>query len=173
MKILYSLLLFSMVLFAHPHTFIDVYPTMIVKDGIAENIRITWKIDEMTSSMLIMDVDTNGDGKLDSKESKYIEENYFNIFADYNFYTYIIINGKKIDIPTPTNFVATIENYRVCYSFDLKRKYILKDTAFEFGDTDMYTAMVLKDEFVTIKGGKAVVTGMDNDFYYGYRLEVK
>ncbi len=173
MKSLYLLVLFTLTLFAHPHTFIDVYPTMVVKDGKADNIRITWKIDEMTSSMLIMDVDTNGDGKIDSKESKYIEENYFNIFADYNFYTYLIIKGKKVELPTPTNFVATIENHRVCYSFDLKYNYVVKNMAFEFGDTDMYTAMVLKDEFTNIAGAKAVVSGVDNDFYYGYRLELK
>ena len=173
MKSLYLLVLFTLTLFAHPHTFIDVYPTMVVKDGKADNIRITWKIDEMTSSMLIMDVDTNGDGKIDSKESKYIEENYFNIFADYNFYTYLIIKGKKVELPTPINFVATIENHRVCYSFDLKYNYVVKNMAFEFGDTDMYTAMVLKDEFTNIAGAKAVVSGVDNDFYYGYRLELK
>ena len=167
-------LLFSTLsLYAHPHTFIDVYPSVVFHNGIANTIHFRWKIDEMTSSMLVMDVDTNGDGKIDKKESKFIEENYFNVFSDYDFYTFIKIKGKQIIFPTPKNFTASIENHRVVYAFDIQGTFDKRYTALEFGDTDFYVAMVLKDKFVKIKGATAKVLDVDGDFYYGYRMEFR
>ena len=55
-------------LLAHPHTFIEVYPTIKVKGNKITNFHLKWKMDEMTSSMLVMEFDQNGDGKIDKKE---------------------------------------------------------------------------------------------------------
>ena len=165
------LLLISTFLFAHPHTFIDVYPTIKVKNNKITYLRFRWEIDEMTSSMLIMDIDQNGDGKIDDKENKYLEENYFNVFADYDYYTYIKVKNKTIKFPKITNFKASIKNHKVCYAFDVDLKTDISDTVIEFGDSDFYVAMMLKDEFVTVSGAKVKTSGVDNDFYYGYRLE--
>ncbi len=167
--ILYFIL--TLTLFAHPHTFIDVYPTISVKDGVAKTIHFKWKIDEMTSSMLIMDVDSNGDGKLSAKENKFIQDNYFTIFEDYNYYTQIKIDGKLIPFPKVKNFKATIEDFRVCYSFEIEGDFEIKKTTLEFGDSDFYVAMILKKEFLNITGANATATGVDNDFFYGYKLE--
>lgn len=165
--------LLTLPLFAHPHTFIDVYPSITFKDGIAKKIHFMWKIDEMTSSMLIMDVDSNGDGKLSKKESEFIKKEYFSIFKDYNYYTFIKIKGKNIVFPKAKNFIATIENHQVCYSFDIEGYFVAKDIVLEFGDTDFYVAMQLKKKFVNVKGAKAIVSDVDGDFYYGYKLEFK
>ncbi|MCD6433290.1 MAG: DUF1007 family protein [Sulfurimonas sp.] len=173
MKKLLVFLLFTISLFAHPHTFIEVHPTIKVVDGAIKTIHFKWKLDEMTSTILIMELDKNADGKIDKKESAYIRDNYFIILKDYSYYTHIKVKGKLIKFPTPKKFIATIENHKICYSFSLDEKYIAKDTIFEFGDTDFYTAMILKKEFVEISGAKAKVSGVDNDFYYGYRLEIK
>jgi len=170
---LVMLLFITTALFAHPHTFIDIYPDIKVKDGVIEKLQLTWKIDEMTSSMLLMDVDTNGDGKFDAKEEKHIEYNYFNIMADYDFYTFIKVDKKSVKMPKITHFHAFVENNKVCYRFEMELHTQAKQTSLEFGDSDFYVAMMLKNKFVTIEGAKAKVTGVDNDFYYGYRLEFK
>lgn len=173
-KLFFLLFFLTLSLYAHPHTFIDVYPTITFnKNGIAKKIHFQWKIDEMTSAMLVMDVDTNGDGKLDKKESKFIEENYFNVFIDYDFYTFIKVDGKNIPFPVPKHFVASIENNKVVYAFDIYGNFSKDHIAIEFGDTDFYVAMVLKKKFVTIKGADVKVLDVDGDFYYGYRMEFK
>ena len=164
-------ILLSTTLFAHPHTFIDVYPTLSVKNSIAKKINFRWKIDEMTSSMLIMDVDLNGDSKIDKNEDDYIRDNYFTVFADYDFYTFIKVDGKVIPFPKVQDFKATIENNCMVYSFDIYGEFNVNNTTIEFGDTDFYVALVLKDEFINITGAKAKALGVDNDFYYGYKLE--
>jgi len=169
MKKLILFLIISTSLLSHPHTFIDVYPT--IKKDKANAINFKWKLDEMTSSILIMELDKNMDGKIDDKENKYIEDEYFSMFVPYSYYTYMFVKGQKLNLPTPKNFEATIEDHRLCYAFDIYIDAQLKDIYFEFGDTDYYNALILKDEFVDAKGIKTKITGVDNDFYYGYKLE--
>jgi ABC-type uncharacterized transport system substrate-binding protein len=167
-------LLFSYIgLFAHPHTFIEVYPTIEVKNNITTKIHFKWVMDEMTSSMLMIEFDQNGDGTIDKKENSFIYNNYFLTLKDYNFYTDIKIDDKIQTFPNPKNFKTTIENNKVCYSFDIDEKYNIKNTKFDFGDEDFFIAMILKKEFVKTNGSKVVVSEQDNDFYFGYRLELK
>lgn len=160
-------------LYGHPHTFIEVYPTIEVKNNQTDKIHFKWIMDEMTSSMLIMEFDINGDGKIDNKENAMVYLNYFISLEEQNFYTNIIVKNKTQKVPKPKNFKVTIENNKVCYSFDINKNYNTKDTKFDFGDTDFFVAMVLKKEFTKIKGANAKVTPQDNDFYFGYRLELK
>ena len=162
-----------MTLFAHPHTFIEVHPTIRILNNSFEKIHFDWKIDEMTSSMLLMELDQNGDGKIDNHESTNAYKNYFLVFENYNYYTFIKVDGKAVDFPKPKNFQASIQNHKVCYSFDIDLKTQANKTVLEFGDTDFYVAMTLKEEFVDMKGAKAKTLGVDNDFYYGYRLEIE
>ena len=118
-----------------------------------------------------MELDQDGDGRINEKENNYIEKEYFSMFEGSSYYTHLKSGSKLLPLPEPKNFKATIENHRLCYSFNLDGAFDIKKTLFEFGDSDFYVAMVLKDEFVTIKGANAKVTGVDNDFYYGYKLE--
>ena len=173
MKIIISFILLFNILYAHPHTFIDVYPTITVKNKIVEKIHFIWKLDEMTSSMLIMEFDINSNGKIDQEEQQFVYENYFSSLIDYNFYTEVTINGKIDKFPEPKNFNAFIENNKICYSFEINKEYKINEMLFDFGDTDFFIAMILKKEFIKISGAKAIVSDLDNDFYFGYRLELK
>ena len=173
MKYFYFLLFTFCFSYAHPHTFIEVYPTIKVQKETIAQINIKWKMDEMTSSMLIMELDQNGNGKIDKEENDFIYENYFKSLKDYNFYTDIKIKDKTQVFPEVENFKATIEENKVCYSFDMKNRYKIKDTKFDFGDTDFFVAMILKKEFIKVIGSTAVITELDNDFYFGYRMELK
>ena len=173
MKIFLYIVLLCNLLYAHPHTFIEIYPTIKVTDKQITKLNFVWKLDEMTSSMLIMEVDENGDNKIDKKEQKYIYENYFNSLIDYNYYTDITINHKIKLFPKPNNFKSFIKNNRLCYSFEINKNINIDQVYFDFGDQDFFVAMILKKEFVTIDGANAIVTDLDNDFYFGYRLELE
>lgn len=171
-RIFLYIFILSHYLFAHPHTFIEIYPTISVKNDVTTNINFKWKLDEMTSSMLIMEFDQDGDGKISIDENRFVFENYFLTLKDYNFYTDIKIDGKIQSFPKPENFKATIENHKIVYSFDLKQMYNIKNTKFDFGDKDFFVAMILKKEFIRVEGASAKVNELDNDFYFGYQLEI-
>ncbi len=173
MKIIFVFLLFITSLFAHPHTFIEVYPTIKVKDDKTTKLHFKWVLDEMTSTILAMELDQDGDGAINSQENLFIQDNYFSIFKDYSYYTHIIVDGKTIPFPKPKNFKATIENHRICYSFDIEENFNTTHTVIEFGDTSYYVAMVLKDEFLKIDGASATISEVDSESYYGHRLELK
>ncbi len=172
MKYIYLILLYTISLWGHPHTFIEIYPTIKVKDNKITKIHFKWKFDEMTSSMLLMEFDANGNGKIDKNENIYIYLNYFIRLGDYNFYTDIKINDKIHNFTKPKNFKATIENFKICYSFDIKENYNIKNLKIDFGDEDFFIAPILKKEFTKITGATAKITELDNDFYFGYRLEL-
>ena len=173
MKSILILSLFISSLFSHPHTFIDVYPTVKVQSDSVSVVNFKWVLDDMTSTILIMELDRDGDGKINEKENAFIEKEYFSIFKGYDFYTYAKVDGKSIELLEPENFRATIENNKICYSFDIKLNNNIKNTVFEFGDSAYYVAMILKEKFVDAKGLSVKITKVDNDIYYGYRLELK
>lgn len=167
------LFLFSSTLFSHPHTFIDVYPSIKVKDGKTTEISFKWKLDEMTSSMLIYEFDQNGDGKIDSQENYYAYKNYFAVLEEVSYYTELLLDEVLQEPIAPKNFKVTIENNRVCYFFEIEGAYYVKKLSMEFGDRDFFVAMVLKPEFLNITGAKAKIDDIDRDFYFVHRLELK
>ncbi|MEA3315474.1 MAG: DUF1007 family protein, partial [Campylobacterota bacterium] len=146
-KKIYLLLVLFVVtnIFAHPHTFIEVYPTIKVKNGKTTKINFKWILDEMTSSMLIMEFDKNNNTKIDENEKQYIYNNYFVELKNLNFYTDIKINGKVQFFPNPINFKATIKDNKICYSFDIETSYDIDKTIFDFGDEDFFVAMLDPD----------------------------
>ena len=158
---------------AHPHTFIDLYPTLHVKGDNIVKTHIKWKMDDMSSAMLIMEFDTDADGIIDDKENNFIYENYFLSLSKYHFYMDIVVKKKIITLPSPKNFRASIEDNRVCYSFDIEGIYSINETKFDFYDKEFFVAMMLKKEFVKVENKEVKITGEDKDFYYMYRLELK
>jgi ABC-type uncharacterized transport system substrate-binding protein len=171
MRHFYILILAAIISFAHPHTYIDVYPTIHTKNQKITTIDFAWKIDEMTSSMLIMDFDQDCDGKINKQENNFIYNNYFKDLKEYSFYTDIKIKNKTISFPKIESFKTTIENMRIVYSFSIKINTNIKDVKFDMYDEDFFIAMILKDEFIDCKDIKYKINELDNDFYFGYELE--
>lgn len=162
----------TITLFAHPHTFIDIFPKIYNKENRITSISMMWKFDEMTSELLVMEFDENGNGKIDQEEQKYVKENYFDSLKDYKFYTYLFIDKKPIPI-IPKNFKSFInKEKRIVYIFDFEINSDKNNVYIDFYDSDNFTAFMLKKEFVK---GEIIyrISGIDKDFYYSRRLEFK
>ena len=162
------LLLFCSFLYGHPHTFMDVSPKVFTKNKTIEKINIKWLMDEMTSSMLIMEFDQNQNNKIDPSENNYIFENYFASLEKYTYYIHIKQNFKI------SNFKASIIKNRIQYSFDiiLDNKNLLKNFSLSFYDTDFFVSLQLKKEFIKQKL-PFQIEDIDGDFYYGYKITYK
>ena len=168
--ILFFLLLYS--LYAHPHTFIDIYPKINHKKNIITSINFEWKFDAMTSQLLLMEFDSNMDGTIDIEENKYIDINYFQPLEDYGFYTDIRIN-KKSTFTKVKNFKAYIDKeHRVVYKFDVAINTPKENLYIDFYDEENFSAFMLKREFVTSNIPFKIID-VDNDFYFAFRLEFK
>lgn len=173
LKSIILLVLFISSIWAHPHTFIDLYPTLHVKNNTIVKTHIKWKMDDMTSSMLIMEFDVNADRNIDKKENAFIYENYFLSLDQNNYYMDILVEDKSIPLPSISNFKASIEENRLCYSFDIIQNLDIQKTKIEFYDKDLFVAFILEKEFVTVENKKIKITGIDKDFYYINRLEIQ
>ena len=168
-KLTYIFFILPLFLFAHPHTFLDVYANVKSENQKIKSINFKWIFDDMTSQLLIMEFDQNMDGRIDKNEMEYIKTNYFDYLKQFNYYTNIKIENKS-QFAKPINFKSYIENMRVVYQFDLNFNYDKSKIKIELYDEDMFTALVLKKEFITSKI-KYKVSDVDNDIYFGYRLE--
>ncbi len=95
---------------AHPHVFADARME-IVGDGhdhLAE-IRNIWSMDELFSSSVIPDFDTNANGKLDKDELKAVGEQIRSSIAEWSFYTAVSIGARDIAMQPPGILNATYD----------------------------------------------------------------
>jgi len=167
------LLFFYILLYGHPHCFIEVYPKIDTKNNLIQNISFRWEIDEMTSTALMTEIDTNQNGIIDKKENNYIKNNYFLTLKENHFYTYIKNNKKEIPY-TIKFFQAKYKNNKVNYIFSIKTKtpIPIKNLNIYFYDKDFFVAMILKQEFLE-KNSLFEIKDYDGDYCFGYILKGK
>jgi ABC-type uncharacterized transport system substrate-binding protein len=168
-KLLGGLILFITSVFAHPHTFIDTYFKINAKNNIISNLHIQWKFDIMTSQLLLMEFDKNGDQIFDKKELSYIELVYFLPLKDYNYYMDIKYNQTLVNF-IPYNFNAFLEkNLQLVYEFDIKIDRPKEKLQIDIYDEEMFTAFMVKKEFIN-SAVPFQLKGIDNDFYFSHRI---
>lgn len=152
MKILiFILFLLTISSQAHPHTFIEVKPSIQVIKKQINKLSIKWVLDEMTSMMLIMELDNNANGKFEKDENTYIYENYFASLKKYNFYMEIDSKNKNLQV-SPKNFKASIEKNQLVYSFDIEEKLDLKDLKINFYDEELFVGLILEKKYIEVLG---------------------
>lgn len=165
------LILFSMaavLLSAHPHCFIDVYPSV----G-KEKVTIRWLFDDMSSQMMLMDFDRDHDGQLNASESRNLYAEAFASLKSYEYYTYFYRGSVKLPTGTAEGFTAAVEQNRISYTFSLP----LPDGATDvrFYDDELFTAFVLEPAFVReANPGRAyTIKPFESANAPGYLLELK
>ena len=105
-------------LFAHPHMWIrgQLIPEL-GRNGL-EAVRVVWDMDELTSSYLILDYDTDGDKALSPKEIANVESGAFRHLAEVDYYLFVELDGKKgAHLGRAEDFRAVIKNGRMIYEF--------------------------------------------------------
>ena len=176
MKLLITFLLTSVVLSAHPHIFIDIYPKINIENSRATSLSIEWKFDQMTSSVLIMDYDKNKDGKFSKKETAKAKKNAMRIFKKYDYCLKIMKGDRNIKIQKLKNFKVSIDELdRIVYSFDLVCNFDPKGTILLFYYGDYYIAFMLKKTIVQPlnKNLDFSIRKVDNARYFGYAMTIK
>ncbi|MBD3792342.1 MAG: DUF1007 family protein [Campylobacterales bacterium] len=168
MKIVISLLVFTLSLFAHPHVFVDVYP----KVG-KETIQLRWVFDEMTSNMLIMDYDVDHDNAFSPAESEVLVSDIFASLKEHDYYTYFFKGEEQLSTGEARDFGASIHGSQLVFTFTLTRP--AEAETVRFFDVDNMTAYQVTEAFVkeANPGQFFKVYEHEYDYYYGYVLELK
>ncbi len=104
-------------LFAHPHIFIDNTLTIVFDENGLAGIKTRWVFDEMFSSMIREDYDTDKDGRFSPAEISRIEAEAFSNLKNFHYLAYIKINGEKFIVQYVKDFSVRLSDNRVIYTF--------------------------------------------------------
>lgn len=162
-------LLFPIILFAHPHVFIEAHVSVE-----EDKTWIVWSFDEMSSSLLMSDYDKNKNNVLEENEIAFLKKDHFDALAPYSYFVHLADSKSDEEKPFTRveDFTATFEDHKLVYLFSIPTPK-LKTYELRFYDGEMYVAMILKPEFITCKAPvQCRVEGYDADFYYGYKLAI-
>jgi len=141
---------------AHPHLFIE--SSLIIhfdEKGLA-GIEETWVFDEMFSASVIDDQDKNQDGKFDEAETAVIKEEAFDNLKDFDYFTYIRINGEPFAPEYVKGFKPSIEKDKLVYNFyvpcHVSASVANKKIEVSIFDTSYFTAVTMLDEKPALQG---------------------
>lgn len=102
---------------AHPHVFVDNSLELVFDAAGLTGVKVRWVFDALSSSQYLMDLDTNGDGTLTREEWIAQRNDISGFLAEEGYYLHVAANGRKIAIPSVTDFMATVEDGMLVYSF--------------------------------------------------------
>jgi ABC-type uncharacterized transport system substrate-binding protein len=102
---------------AHPHAFILQRLTVLFDEKGMAGIRVWWKFDDMFSKMIIEDHDKNRNGRFEDGEVQAIKESAFEQISQYNYFTFIKIDGSSFKVRFIKDFMAILKNQRLVYEF--------------------------------------------------------
>ncbi|ACZ13061.1 DUF1007 family protein [Sulfurospirillum deleyianum] len=153
-------------LYAHPHTYIDVYLK------ISENtLKIQWLFDEMTSQGLMNDFDVNHDGVFDSKETLLFKKDVFNPLKEFSFFTHLLVGKKKIILHPKEIRLFRLENtFVIEFTLDL-HPYQHQKKSIGFWDESFLCALFVEPEHIQ-SSLHYTLKEVDNAYYSGYLLEL-
>jgi len=105
------------ILYAHPHVFIVQRVSVVFDDQGLAGFKMRWGFDEMFSSMITGDYDRNQNGRLEAAEVQTIKEKAFNYLFNYNYFTFVKIDGKPFAVKYIKDFSAVLKENKLIYEF--------------------------------------------------------
>lgn len=102
---------------AHPHVFVDNTPTFVFNAQGLKGVRLHWVFDDMFGTMIREDFDTDRDGAFSPAEVKAIENGAFANLRNFDWFTFIAIDGTPYKVTQATEFKAGLHNGKLFYNF--------------------------------------------------------
>lgn len=102
---------------SHPHVFITQKIKIVFNDQGLAGFNINWTFDDMFASMLVGDYDKNKNKFFEKNEVALIKKEAFSNLSDYNYFTFIKINGKTFVVKYIQSFSAELHDKKLIYDF--------------------------------------------------------
>lgn len=162
---------------AHPHVFITQRLNVFFDEQGLAGIRVRWDFDDMFAAMIAEDHDLNRNGALEDNEVREIKDKAFAFIAEYNYFTFIRIEGQPLVVKEVTDFTASLKDHRLAYEFTVPCRVQatsqFKKVSVASYDPTYYTAIMFVDKQpVTVKAAEifevktAVREDPDTKIYY-------
>ncbi len=179
------LLGFRGVSWSHPHVFFDSTVTVVFDEKGITGFKITWVFDEMFSSMMIHDFDTNGNGRFEASEGESLRKGAFSNLRHFDYFVHITIGDALFKVKYVTDFSADIMEDTMIYRFfvpcHIRATGTFKEVCLSVYDRTFYCSVFLSEDPVTYENGapyqieQSIETNSDKAYYYGqiYPEEIK
>lgn len=172
---LFAFLTAGCMLYSHPHLFIK--PTIEVvtgKDSL-KGFEISWEWDKWWSEDVFFECDLDGDGSFNKEETQMVYDDFFIGIEDFDFFTFIHIDGKRYKIRGVEQFkVSSSSSGVVTYRFFVPLNVETKgkaDVEINFDDATSYTAFEEKIAVTLSTGsGKLGPVESEKHSFYGSKV---
>ena len=152
----------------HPHLFVDYELFFVFNDKGLAGLRERWTFDEMFSTMVREEYDRDRNQLFDYQENLEIEKNAFLNLENFDYFTFIRIDGQGFAVKMTRDFKADINEERVRYTFfvpcPVTAAEKFKTLQVSIFDKSYYTALQMTDD-------KQVLLGAEPS--YSVKTEVK
>jgi ABC-type uncharacterized transport system substrate-binding protein len=102
---------------AHPDIRIEGRVIFIFEGARVIAIEESWTFDPDYSQSLLDDYDADHDGRISPAESRAIAEHVLPNLAEFDYFTYVRVDGRDLTPLPPRDFVAAADGGRVTFSF--------------------------------------------------------
>ena len=104
---------------AHPHCFIVNSVRFVFNSDGLERIRVDWQFDEFFSTQILAECDyKEGDG-LSPQDKRKIKSQYFDTLSDYEFFSVVMVNGRRIETLMVNDLDITIIENHLLFQFSI------------------------------------------------------
>lgn len=111
------LAIFCSAALSHPHVFIAQRIKIVFDDQGLAGFKIYWTFDDMFASMIAGDYDKNQNKVLEKSEVALIKKEAFSYVSNYNYFTFVKIDGKPFDVKFIQDFSAEFHDKQLVYKF--------------------------------------------------------
>jgi len=154
-KIVFSMLFVTLILYSHPHLWIEYNVEPIFSDEAFEGLQVEWSFDEMFSWEIMMDYTENQNCNISETENKIIEKEAFSYLKESNYFAHFCENEKKKDVKVITNFWAECKDNILIYHFFIPWKIEvtkeINNLKISFFDETIFCEIIPKKNSMTIK----------------------
>lgn len=135
---------------AHPHVFAEASLEIAVNaDGNVEALRHLWRFDDLFSSTVLIEFDTNADLELDMAELEAVGAVIHESLAEFAYFQFVTLDGREIEMQPPERIIADFQDSQLIVLFESRPVRPLKLTGtagFGVYDPTFYTAIDFYDD---------------------------
>ncbi len=130
---------------SHPHVFAEAKLSLVLNpNGTVEKLSHVWVFDDVFSSTVLVEFDTDQDLKLSAAELQEVQNTIVESIGEFNYFQTIKSNGSEITMVRPPNLTARMDDQTLVISFDSSPEKILPlhgTVSFGIYDPTFYTAI--------------------------------
>ena len=142
---------------AHPHVFAEASLEIVVDPaGNVEALRHLWRFDDLFSSTVLIEFDTNSDLELDTAELDAVGAVIHESLAEFGYFQFVTIDGRDVEMQAPERIIADFQDSQLIILFESRPAKPLKlggTAGFGVYDPTFYTAIDFYDDAsLTVSG---------------------